>query len=74
MKRRYFAIPLFLFLAFFSHPVQAALANEPNELLGKIRGVEERVKKIEANQQEILAHQQKILSELDNLRIWIARR
>ena len=71
MMRRVFVLILFLSLNFFSHPAAAAV---PDELLRQVRVVEDRVKKIEANQQEILDQQKKILTELDNLRIWIARR
>ena len=57
-------------------PVQAqpGPVRESEDLLGQLRSVEQRMKKIEANEQEILARQEKILAELENLRIWVARR
>ena len=44
------------------------------DLLGRLRSMELRIQKIEANEQEILARQDKILAELENLRVWVARR
>ena len=68
-----------LFLILFtipSSPVQAQskAAAESGDLLGQLRSIELRMKKIEANEQEILARQEKILTELENLRVWVARR
>ena len=74
MRRKHGMISLFLLLSFLSRPALSAPVNEPDELLRRVRSMEERMKKIEANQQEVLDHQQKILAELDNLRVWIARR
>ena len=74
MIRKHWLIFLFLLLSLLSRPALSAPVNEPDELLRRVRSMEERMKKIEANQQEVLDHQQKILAELDNLRIWIARR
>ena len=62
------------FLHSFSVQAQPSPRDPLEELLGKVRLVEERVKKIETNQQEILDRQEKILAELDNLRLWVARR
>ena len=74
MIRKHGLISLLLLLSLLSRPALSAPVNEPDELLRRVRSMEERMKKIEANQQEVLDHQQKILAELDNLRIWIARR
>lgn len=59
-----------------SFPVQAQpTPRDPwEEILRKVRLIEEQVKKIETDQQEILSRQEKILAELDSLRVWVARR
>ncbi len=67
MKR----VLLFLVLGFLTLSFKALAADE---LTLRIGSIEERVKKIEASQQDIITGQQKILAELENLRVWIARR
>ncbi len=73
-------LPFVFFASIFLHSfsVQAQTKPRPadplDELLDKVRLIEERVKKIETNQQEILNRQEKILTELDSLRLWVARR
>lgn len=78
-RRNFFKIFLLIFFgSVFLHPfsiqAQPSPGNPLKELLDKVRLIEERVKKIETNQQEILDRQEKILAELDNLRLWVARR
>ena len=65
-----------IFLLLPSAPLQAQpFEGDPfEELLGTVRLIEKKVKKIEEAQQEILNRQEKILKELDSLRIWVARR
>lgn len=53
-------------------PAEASVAAD--ELGSRLAAIEERIKRIEASQQDILAGQQKIIAELENLRVWIARR
>lgn len=69
---------LVFFASVFLHPFSSQAQPNPGdpleELLDKVRRIEERVKKIETDQQEILNRQEKILAELDNLRLWVARR
>ena len=63
-----------LFLHSFSVQAQPSPQDPLEEVLRKVRLIEERLKKIESNQQETLKRQEKILAELDNLRVWVARR
>lgn len=63
-----------ILLPSFSAEAQPNPQDPLGEVLHKIRLIEERVKKIETDQQEILNRQEKILAELDNLRVWVARR
>lgn len=69
----------FFLASIFFLPVSALQAEPPGEdssreLLRQVRFIQEKVKKIEAGQQEILNREEKILAELENLRVWIARR
>ena len=52
----------------------AAHAAPADEMTRRLESIELHVRQIEATQQEILTNQKKILAELDNLRVWIARR
>lgn len=63
-----------LFLNSFPAQAQPTPPDSLEEVLHKVRLIEEQVKRIETNQQEILNRQEKILAELDQLRLWVARR
>lgn len=63
-----------IFLHSFSVQAQPIPRDPLEEILRKVRLIEEQVKKIETDQQEILSRQEKILAELDSLRVWVARR
>ena len=65
-----------IFLMIPANPVHAQpkAGAGSEDLLGRLRSMELRIQKIEANEQEILTRQDKILAELENLRVWVARR
>lgn len=69
---------LFLFLTLFVPPTVLHAQPKPEdpfeELLLRVRSIEERLVKVEANQKEILDREEKILAELDTVRVWATRR
>lgn len=69
----------FVFVSFFLLIAPLSRAQAPSddpfeELLTKVRSIENQVQRIEANHREIIARQDRILAELERLRVWIHRR
>lgn len=67
-----------LFITLFAPSTSLHAQSEPEdpleELLLRVRSIEERLGKVEANQKEILDREENILAELDNVRVWATRR
>jgi len=74
LPRTLFLSALLLIVAPVPLLAQTGAGDPLQEVLRRVRLMEERVKKIEASEQEILKRQEKILAELENLRVWVARR